>query len=269
MDLHAYLDRIGWRGEARPDLATLRELHRSHLLAIPYENFDVQLGRAVGLEPQDAFAKIVERRRGGWCYEMNGLLGAALEAIGFKVTRLAGGVHRAAMGDVMVGNHLVLRVDLEEPWIADAGFGDGSLEPYPLKEGAFTAHGFDFRLERLGNGWWRFHNHPFGGAPNYDFHEEAGDPARLAERCGFLQSAPESPFVMNAVVQRFTPDGLLQMRGRTLRRVTPAGAAEELIGSADAYLEVLEREFGLVMPEAASLWPRIERRHAELFGEPA
>lgn len=265
MDLQAYFDRIGFEGEARPDLQTLRALHRAQLLAIPYENLDVQLGRPVTLEPKDAFAKLVRGRRGGWCYEMNGLLGAALEAVGFRVTRLAGGVHRATMGDGMVGNHLVLKVDLEEPWIADVGFGDGSLEPFPLKEHAFEAHGFGFRLERLADGWWRFHNHEFGGAPSFDFCDEPADPARLAERCGWLQSAPESNFVLNAVVQRFTPQGLLQLRGRTLRAVRPGHKAERLIGSADEYAEVLARDFGLELPEAAALWPRIEARHAELF----
>jgi N-hydroxyarylamine O-acetyltransferase len=166
---------------------------------------------------------------------------------------------------VMVGNHLVLRVELDEPWIADVGFGDGALEPFPLREGAFTAHGFDFRLERLADGWWRFHNHEFGGAPSFDFRDEPADPARLAERCGWLQTAPDSNFVLNAVVQRFTTDGLLQLRGKTLRKVRPGAKAERLIGSAGEYVDVLARDFGLELPEAARLWPRIEARHAKLF----
>lgn len=269
MDLQAYFDRIGWRGEARCDAATLTALHRAHLLAIPYENLDVQLGRAVGLEPAAAFEKLVNRRRGGWCYEMNGLLGAALEAIGFTVTRMAGGVHRATAGDGVVGNHLVLKVELDEPWIADVGFGDGTIAPFPLREGAFSAHGFGFRLERVEGGWWRFHNHAFGGAPSFDFRDAPADPAQLAERCDWLQTAPDSNFVLNAVVQRFTPQGLVQMRGKTLRNVSPGGKQERFLGSADEYVDVLAREFALDLPEAASLWPRIEARHRELFGEAA
>src|SRR6185503_6394389 len=101
MDLQAYLDRIGFAGEARPDLATLTALHRAHLLAIPYENLDVQFGTPVTIEPAAAFEKIVTRGRGGWCYEMNGLFGAALDEIGFQVTRLAGGVRRDLMGEIM------------------------------------------------------------------------------------------------------------------------------------------------------------------------
>ena len=94
MDLQLYLDRIGFAGASRPDLATLRAIHRGHSLSISYENLDVQLGRPLTTSPAEAFEKIVRRGRGGWCYEMNGLLAAVLEEIGFKVTRLAGGVGR-------------------------------------------------------------------------------------------------------------------------------------------------------------------------------
>ncbi len=265
MDLPAYLDRIGFAETPRPDLATLRALHRAHLLAIPYENLDVQLGRPVTIDPQAAFEKIVVRRRGGWCYEMNGLFAAALDEIGFAVTRLAGGVHREIRGDAAVGNHLVLRIDLDEPWIADVGFGDSARDPFPLRANAFRAAGFAFRLEAADATWWRFHNHPHGGAPSFDFTLDPAEPALLADRCAWLQTAPESNFVLNAVVQRHTPDGLLQLRGRTLRRVRPDGLDSRLLASADEYAAVLARDLGLDLPEAAGLWPRICARHDELF----
>ena len=152
MDLKAYLDRIGFAGEPRPDLATLSALHRAHLMAIPYESLDVQLGRPLTPDPDAAFEKIVVRRRGGWCYEMNGLFGLALEAIGFRVTRLAGGVMREVLGDVQVGNHLVLRVDLDRPWIADVGFGDGTLEPFPLQAGPFRLYFLQLRSQAAAGG---------------------------------------------------------------------------------------------------------------------
>ncbi|MFN3523840.1 MAG: arylamine N-acetyltransferase family protein [Phenylobacterium sp.] len=269
MDLQAYLDRIGFAGQPRPDLATLRAVHRAHLMAIPYENLDVQFGRPLTTDPAEAFDKLVTRRRGGWCYEMNGVLGWALEAIGFDVTRLAGGVMRVVRGDEIVGNHLVLRVDLDAPWIADVGFGDGGRDPFPLVEAAFASDGFPLRLERLDEAWWRFHNHEHGGAPSFDFTAEPADPALLADRCRWLQTSPESMFVQNAVVQRHTPDAILQLRGRVLRRARPEGVESRLIESAEAYVQVLAREFDLDLPEAADLWPRICARHAELFGEPA
>ncbi|WP_297696733.1 arylamine N-acetyltransferase [Phenylobacterium sp.] len=270
MQLTAYLDRIGFVGAPRPDCETLCALHRAHLLAIPYENFDVQFGRPVTIEADAAFEKLVVRRRGGWCYEMNGLFAAALEAIGFSVTRLAGGVRRDLMGEVMVGNHLVLKVDLQDAsWIADVGFGDGAFEPFPLREGAIVAGGFECRLEKLDDRWWRFHNHAFGGAPSFDFTTEAADPALLAEKCAWLQTWPESPFVLNATAQRHRPGKILVLRGRILKTVRPHGVEDHLIGSADEFQEILVCDFDLDLPEAADLWPRILQRHQELFAQPA
>jgi len=270
MDLTAYFERIGFTGDARPDAATLVALHRAHLFAIPYENFDVQFGAPVSIDPAAAYEKIVTRRRGGWCYEMNGLFGWALEAIGFRVTRLAGGVRRDLMGEVMVGNHLVLKVDLDDgPWIADVGFGDGTLEPFPLSEGPVTAGGFDYRLERLAEGWWRFHNSEFGAAPNYDFTEDAASPALLGEKCNWLQTWDQSPFVLNATAQRHRPGEILVLRGRILKRVRPDGFTDHLVGSADEFVDILAREFDLTLPQTAKLWPRILKRHDDLFAAPA
>ncbi|MDQ0462556.1 N-hydroxyarylamine O-acetyltransferase [Caulobacter ginsengisoli] len=261
MELAAYLDRIGHAGPVRPDLATLRAVHRAHLLAIPYENLDVQLGRPLTTDPAAAYAKIVEGRRGGWCYEMNGLLGWALGEIGFNVTRMAGGAVRVLRGEAAVGNHLVLRVDLDRPWIADAGFGDGPLDPYPLEAASFASAGYDFRLELQEDGWWRLHNHPAGGAPSFDFRSAPADEALLADRCDWLQTSPESGFVQNAVAQRHRPDRLLMLRGRVLRTATPTGTQDRLIGSADEYVAMLAEDFGLDLPEAADLWPKIVARH--------
>lgn len=271
MDLQAYFARIGFTGEARPDAETLVALHRAHLLAIPYENLDVQFGIARTPDPDAAFEKLVTRRRGGWCYEMNGVFAAALDAIGFQVTRLAGGVRRDLMGDVMVGNHLVLKVDLPDgPWIADVGFGDGAFDPFPLKPGEFRSAGFAYRLEHLPDGWWRFHNSEFGGAPSFDFEERPASPDLLAEKCHWLQTWPESPFVLNATAQRHRAGEILILRGRILKSIRPDSFADHLVTSAEEWMAILARDFDLHVPEAADLWPRIVKRHEQLFAaEPA
>jgi N-hydroxyarylamine O-acetyltransferase len=193
---------------------------------------------------------------------MNGLFGAMLEAIGFRVTRIAGGAHRAAKGDAMVGNHLVLRVDLDdEPWIAEVGFGDGPLEPFRLRAGGFKSAGFDFGLERAADGWWRFQHHVHGSVPSFDFRNEPADPALLAEKCAWLQQAPESPFVLTATCQRFSDDGYRILRGRMLKRIRPSGMEERLIDSAAELVAILKSHFDIDLPDAASLWPRICARH--------
>ncbi len=268
MHVDAYLERIGVKGPLAPDLASLRVLHRAHLMTIPYENLDVQLGRRVTLDRSNIFRKIVERRRGGWCYEMNGLFGWALEQLGFRVTRVAGAVMREAFGDASVGNHLVLKVELDEGlYLADVGFGDGSIDPIRIAPGEFTAQGFAFALSRAGDGWWRLRNHPKGGARSFDFTLNPADEALFAERCDWLQTSELSPFVQNVACQRYTPQGLSVLRGRVLRRISGETVTETLLNNAGEFMSILDREFSLDVPEAVSLWPKIRDRHAALFPE--
>ncbi|WP_176695842.1 arylamine N-acetyltransferase family protein [Phenylobacterium immobile] len=265
-DLREYLDRIAYDGPVSPSLDVLHALHRAHILAVPYENLDVQLGRPLTASREAAWEKIVGRRRGGWCYEMNGVFGLALELAGYDVTRVAGGVGRGGAPG-MAGNHLVNLVRLPEGfWIADVGLADGPQDPFRLEAHAFSAAGFDFRLEDLGDGAWRLHNHDLGAAPYFDFRPVLADEALLESVCQAIQTHPESPKKLNALVMRHTPSGLLQLRGRVLREVTPEGrVAETLIATAAEWADVVRTRFDLDLPEAASLWPQISARHDTLF----
>jgi len=268
MTLDAYLKCIAYDGPLRIDLATLSALHRAHLRAIPYENLDVQFGRPVSTDPKAAFDKIVTRKRGGWCYEMNGLFGWVLQEVGFNVTRSAGAVMREARGDEAIGNHLVLKVELEEGiFLADVGFGDGPIDPIAIIPGEFLSHGFDFALSHRHDGWWRLHNHKHGGVASFDFNLAVADEALLSQRSFWLQSAPDSPFVQNAVLQHHVEDGIWQMRGRVLRKLTSGAETNYLIESAPEYVGVLSEVFGLHLPEAAELWPKICARHEEVMAE--
>ena len=132
IDVERYLDRISYNGSRQPTLETLRQLHRAHLLTVPFENLDIALDRPIVLDAGALFAKIVERRRGGFCYELNGLFAALLRALGFRVTLLSGGFFRSHGEDGTVFgpefDHLALRVDLQQPWLADV-----STFLYPLR----------------------------------------------------------------------------------------------------------------------------------------
>ncbi len=264
--LDAYLHRIGFAGTPRVDLDTLTELHRRHLLAIPYESLDVMCGVPVSRDPDAIHDKLVSRRRGGWCYEMNGLLGWALEEIGFDVMRMAGGVMRATAGDGQIGNHLVLCVRCERDWLVDVGFGDGMLLPVPLAAHAFVQLDLPFRLERLDDGFWRFHNQPHGGAASFDFQHVPADPDLLDARCAWLQSADESPFRQVGVCQRFTEAGPMMLRGRVLRRVERGQATDTTLPDVAAWKAVLRELFGIEVPgcevvfEAAVAWEKQRAR---------
>lgn len=265
VNLQPYFDRIGFEGPAKADVATFRRLHCAHAETLTFENFDVQFGVPVSREPRAIFDKIVTRRRGGWCYEMNGLFAAALEEIGFEVTRLAGAVAREEIGDAAIGNHLVnlVRIDGEE-WIADVGFGDGLVEPARLREGP-AAHPIGCSLRRLEGGWWRFSGDARSGGPGYDFNPAVSDPALLDARCAFLQTDPSSPFVQNAVAQRWRDGRHFSLRGRVLRALGPDTEEKSLVGSAREFVRTLRELFDLDLPEAGDLWPQILRRHEAVF----
>lgn len=261
-ELARYCARVAYNGTREPTFATLAALHRAHLLAIPYENLDIHVGRSLSLDPAIMFAKLVDARRGGWCYEMNGLMGRALASLGFDVRYVSGAVNRATLGDVALGNHLVLIVKLDRPWIVDVGFGDGFIEPLPLEPGTYRQGFLEYRVRRNGDGW-RVDNHAYGGADGFDFTLEPRPLATFAARCHELQTLPESPFVLTTVCERFIEEGLVMLRGAVLRDVTASGVATRVVQDADDYLRVLRDRFDLDLPEMRALWPTVRARHIE------
>lgn len=263
-DLAAYCARIGYSGPLRADVATLHALHRAHISAFPFENLEVQLGAVPSLDPQAIFDKLVTRRRGGWCYEQNGLLGQALAAIGFPVTRLATGVVRAN-GLPQAGSHLALKVIAEGPWLVDGGFGSWIAAPIPLEPGAHDLRPWPLRLDRLPSGEWRLER---GGATPmaYHFVDAPADEALLAEMCRWQAAEPASVFVQTLVAQRLDGEVDWSLRGRVLTRTDAQGSTTRLLADADDLLATLAQRFSLNLPQAASLWPAICARHDQLFG---
>lgn len=256
MDITAYLNRINYHGDRQPTLETLTALHRAHLLAIPYENLDIHLGRTLSLDITQIFDKLVTRHRGGWCYEMNSLLAWALRELGFKVTLLASAVNREISGDAAERNHLILRIDLDRPYLVDVGFGNGFLEPLPLETGEYIRGYLTYQLRHDGERWY-FRNHHNGG-PGYDFTLEPRQIADFSDRCTELQTSPESGFVRTTVCQRFTPEGIVSFRSLTLKTVNESGATEQVIDTPEAYQGTLENVFDISLPpdDVAILWQK-------------
>ena len=259
MNVDAYLARVGYEGSLEPTLTTLQALHRAHLLSIPYENLDIHLGHTLTLSLPDIFDKLVVRKCGGWCFEMTGLFAWALRELSFTVTLLGAAVTRANAKPVP-NDYLALLVELDGPYLADVGLGDGLLEPVPLAVGRYRQDFLDYDLTRSGEAW-SFHNHPYGAARGYSFGLEPRQLPDFAEVCGALQTSPASGFVRVTVCDRFEAEGHNSLRGAVLRVLTASGVEERVLAGADDFDRVLSERFGFELPEASELWPRVWASH--------
>ncbi|MER6438324.1 arylamine N-acetyltransferase [Streptomyces sp. NPDC001185] len=267
-DLDAYLERIGWEGDRRADLPTLRGVHRAHALSLPFENLEPLSGAAPSLAPADLMAKLVRSPRGGYCYEHNTLLRLALEALGLTVTGLAG---RVVLGAPSVESrprtHMMLRVTVPgdpRPYLADVGFGAAGalLEPVPLVtgeefEGAGRRHRFvllphDGPLEL-----WALQ--AYDGAARdwvsqYAFTLEPFAASDFEVFNWHVATNPRSPFTRRPYLQRTTAERQLALDGAVLVETRADGTVSkrDLTDEAEAR-RVVEEEFGIVVPEGLTL----------------
>jgi N-hydroxyarylamine O-acetyltransferase len=134
VDLTAYLDRINYHGPLASTAETLRELQVAHLLTVPFENLSIHARQPIVLDDDALFEKIVRRRRGGFCYEANGLFAALLRALGFDVKKLSAGVAKPEGGFGPDFDHMTLMGAIDERWLIDVGFGDSFREPLLIDE---------------------------------------------------------------------------------------------------------------------------------------
>lgn len=255
--LDAYLERIGIDRPVSLDFPGLAKLHRAHLMAFTWEALDAFMGWPSSITPASTFGKMVEGRRGGWCFEMNGLFGAALVALGFRVTRLCGCVDREKLGDIAVGNHLTLRVDLDRPYLADVGAADALIEPVPLMAGPFRQRGFAFAIKPTSDGWLRLHNHDHGIARIIDFKPDHRDEAAIAAMRGWLMQDAASPFTNALAIFRHGANGYVGLQNDCLRRVTAAGVSEQRVTSADHLADLFETVFDLDIPQPGRVWEKV------------
>lgn len=257
MRAEAYLDRIGYRGPIDPTGETLLRLHRAHLLSVPFENLDIRTGRTIVLSTPGFYGKIVTSRRGGFCYELNGLFAWLLGELGFRVTLLSARVHSGdRLGEEF--DHLTLLVEMEERWIADVGFGDSFIEPLPLLSGVQTEQQQSrYALEEAGDGWTlRRRRGEDAWEPSYAFSMTPRRLEEFADRCRYLQTSPESHFTRNTVCSLATEAGRITLSGRRLIVTDGEDRREREIASAEEYRSILRHEFG-IDPEgldAERLW---------------
>ena len=257
MDVSAYLERIGYQKPSnspidRPGIDLLCSLHRSHLFTVPFENLDIHIGREVACDEPRILHKIVNEHRGGFCYELNGAFAALLRELGFAVTLLSA---RVARDDGTLGpefDHLTLRVDLEQPWLADVGFGDSFLDPL-LLEG-------ESEQQQAGR-VYRVTSHPTSAEPEYAleamykskwtrkyaFRLQPHVLSDFTGMCHYHQTSPESHFTRQSICSLATPEGRITLSDDKLIETRSGTRLETVLAGKEEWRAVLKARFGVVL----------------------
>ncbi len=229
-------------------------MHRAHLETVPFENLDISRKRRIVIDEAAFARKVVEENRGGFCYELNGAFAALLREMGFHVTLLSA---RPAHADETPGpefDHLALRVDLDEPWLVDVGFGEGFLEPLLLKPGIEQkqVNGI-FRVKCKGDSFSVQRPQPDGSWKTEYFFTLT--PRRLedfAEKCHYHQTSPESHFTQKRLCTRATSSGRITLSDMKLITTANGGRRERILASEEELEHALKQYFGIVLPTYSS-----------------
>jgi arylamine N-acetyltransferase len=252
LDLNGYFDRINYCGAAEPNLDVLQDLVTAHTRTIPFENLDPLMGVPVDdLSPEALTDKLVYRRRGGYCYEQNGLMGYVLAEIGYRVRRFAGRVTWLLAPDVPVGaqTHTVLAVTFPGSigsYLVDVGFGGQTLtspirfetgnvqqttrEPYRLEDGDGLV------LQAQVRGEWQ---------SLYEFTTRTQPGVDLKVGSWYVSTHPSSIFTTSLMVARVTDDARMNLAGRNLA-IHRADASEKIrLEDAPAVVDTLSDRFGI------------------------
>jgi N-hydroxyarylamine O-acetyltransferase len=246
VNVEAYCRRIGYRGGLTPSPEVLRELHIAHVGAIPFENLDVLLGVPVRLDLSSLQSKLVDSRRGGYCFEQNTLFKAVLESIGFKVDGVAA---RVVMGETTPRPrlHMALIVHAAgELYLADVGFGgDGLLEPLPFEEGEFKFPLVSYKLSETLGEWRLSGSLGRGWEQLYVFTLEPQHAVDYDVANYYTSTHPDSVFRKTLTAQRVTPTERLILRRRELTVIREEGVFKQEIGSAEEIRQLLRERFDI------------------------
>ncbi|MFP2912254.1 arylamine N-acetyltransferase family protein [Pyxidicoccus sp. 3LFB2] len=247
-DAARYLERLGVEADA-----PLAALHRAHLQAVPFENLDIHLKRPILLDEEAFFQKVVVQRRGGFCYELNGLFARLLRTLGHRVTLLSARVATQPDGSAYGPefDHLALLVeDASGRWLADVGFGECFLEPLRFDErGVQVQDGRGYRLDEEGEALVVWSETPKGWEAQYAVSPTPRQLADFAGMCHHQQTSPESHFTKGRLCTRTTPDGRITLKEGALVVTTHGVRHQEPLPDEAAWRDALARHFGITLPD--------------------
>ena len=253
MNVPAYLNRLNYTNSVKPDAETLHGLQSAHLLTIPFENLDIGLKRPIQLSEDALWDKIILRKRGGFCYELNSLFAWLLKQIGFDVTHLNARVFNRE-GELGIDfDHLALLVRVPQAptlWLADVGFGDSFNEPLHFEVDSEQVQGLrSYRLERTSEGYIAWQKNYDGTWERQCFFnlQPHNFPAEYEAACFYHQTSPKSGFTRASIISRATPEGRISLEDGSLIITTNGQREERRVPDREEYQALLKEHFGVVL----------------------
>ena len=248
MKVDRYLERIGVeRSGLLVDVDSLRLLQRAHLLAVPFENLDIHWKRPIVLDLDAFYRKVVKERRGGFCYELNGLFDELLRRLGFTTRLISARVFNGTSHGPEYDHAAIIVTIGEEEYLADVGYGDFTSEPlrFVLEEqqrdenGTFIIRRSDeeyLEAAKLVDGEWK---------SEYIFKDIARVLSEFAEMCDFQQYSPESHFTKGKLCSIMTENGRKTLTDSKFIVTQRGDKIERLIADESEFYRVLNDEFGI------------------------
>lgn len=249
MNTGAYLARIGLEpDDLEVDDETLRILQRKHLLSVPFENLDIHWKRPIVLDGEKFYAKIVEEKRGGFCYELNGLFNELLLSLGFTTRLISARVFNGTEHGPEFDHAAIIVTIGDDEYLADVGFGDFTAEPlrYGLgaeqedEAGVFVIRRFDgeyLEVAKKEDDDWK---------SLYLFKDIARNLSEFTEMCDFQQYSPESHFTKGKVCSILTDGGRKTLTDKKFIVTAGSEKAENVVESDIAFEQILAREFQIM-----------------------
>ncbi|XP_040297778.1 arylamine N-acetyltransferase, pineal gland isozyme NAT-10-like [Bufo bufo] len=219
MDMKAYLQRVNLTDTAPPSLSALRELHRHHVYSVPVEGLSIHSGERIIFDISWIYNKIVVRRRGGFCYENNGLFLWVLQQLGYKTQVLSARVRNQTYGTYgLPFDHMILMVEVEgRRWLCDVGYGEGIVEPFPLEVGWEEEQDSGvYRLRVEGEAWYMERKEDDGWRSLFKFTLVERTFEDFREMYEYQQTSPDAFFVRKSLCTLQLPHGRLTYMGHRL-----------------------------------------------------
>lgn len=253
MDALRYLTRIGSSEPIKRDAQTLRELHLAHMWNVPFENLDIGRKSPIRLDVESLWDKIVIRKRGGFCYELNGLFAGLLQQLGFEVTYLNARVYNR-QGQLGIDfDHLALLVQIPDQfgrWLVDVGFGDSFNEPLNFDDQGEQPQGLrSYRLEQAQEGyivWQKNYNGAWERQYFFDL-KPRRFPEEYEAACLYHQTSPQSSFTRGSIISRATPEGRVSLEDNCLILTRNGKRSEHPIESKVEYARLLKQYFDIML----------------------